>query len=191
MLVGNQPDKHGILLDHGAEPEPAWIQQTEDGVSTDPLQLLSLATKAESMRVVGDERAFAYFSTALDGSPHRTYRYALGRQWSSKEPPLVVCMLNPSTADERVVDPTVRKCLHFAARDGFGGLVVVNLSALRSTDPKLLSDWNQQKRDVWGPQNMAVLARICAMSERVVAAWGLPAWKFLHERIEMVPCSSG
>ena len=49
-------------------------------------------------------------------------------------------MLNPSTADETDDDPTIRRCIEFAKRDGYGGIHVVNLFAIRATDPKEL--WN-------------------------------------------------
>jgi len=43
-------------------------------------------------------------------------------------------MMNPSTADEFKLDPTVRKCLVWAILWGYGELVVTNLFAYRSTD---------------------------------------------------------
>lgn len=43
--------------------------------------------------------------------------------------------LNPSTADAVKNDPTIKRCIGFAKSWGFGGLVMVNLFAWRSTDP--------------------------------------------------------
>ncbi len=51
----------------------------------------------------------------------RTYRYALERRWSETAPAVFV-MLNPSTADAFADDPTIRRCLAFARREGCGGL---------------------------------------------------------------------
>jgi hypothetical protein len=71
-------------------------------------------------------------------SPCRTYRYRLTRRWGSG-PNARFIMLNPSTADENVDDPTIRRCIAFAKREGCGGLVVVNLFAFRATDPRELA----------------------------------------------------
>jgi hypothetical protein len=70
-------------------------------------------------------------------SPDETHRYMLSRVWGTA-PPLAVIGLNPSTATESVDDPTVRRCLRFARDWGHGGLVMLNLFSLRSTDPRVL-----------------------------------------------------
>ena len=66
------------------------------------------------------------------------YRYILTRTWDRSLPALVFCMLNPSTADATVDDPTIRKCIGFAQRLGYGGIIVVNLFAYRATKPREL-----------------------------------------------------
>ena len=66
------------------------------------------------------------------------YRYRLTRRWDDG-PTCGFIMLNPSTADADLNDPTIRRCIGFAKREGCGGLVVVNLFALRATDPKELA----------------------------------------------------
>jgi len=72
----------------------------------------------------------AYFS------PDRVYRYWLIRVWDDSLPVNCTCGVNPSTADEKVNDPTIRKDIGFSERQGFGGLLKVNVSAYRSTDPR-------------------------------------------------------
>lgn len=69
-------------------------------------------------------------------SDDRVYRYWLIRIWDHSLPVNCCCGVNPSTADEKANDPTVRKDIGFSERQGFGGLLKLNLSAFRSTDPK-------------------------------------------------------
>jgi hypothetical protein len=71
-------------------------------------------------------------------SPCRKYRYTLTRIWTDKKPFALFVCLNPSTADENKDDPTIRRCIRFAESWGYGGLVMCNLFAYRSTDPKAL-----------------------------------------------------
>jgi len=71
-------------------------------------------------------------------STDRVYRYALWRVWDAALPSFVVIGLNPSTADETENDPTIRRCIGFAKREGCGGLVMLNLFAVRATDPRVM-----------------------------------------------------
>ncbi len=77
-------------------------------------------------------------------------------------------MLNPSTADENVDDQTVRACMAFARRWGYGAIAVVNLFAYRATDPADLLEVD----DPVGPDNKAALDRHIAEASLIVAAWG-------------------
>ena len=72
-------------------------------------------------------------------SKDRKYRYRLWREWNKTKPAVLFVMLNPSTADELVLDSTVSRCLSFAKEWGYGRLEVANLFALRATDPKELN----------------------------------------------------
>ena len=67
------------------------------------------------------------------------YRYVLGRGWTSGLPTMVVIGINPSKADAEVPDPTLTRCVNFAADAGFGGLVMLNLFAWRAKDVRVLS----------------------------------------------------
>lgn len=95
------------------------------------------------------------------------YRYALWRRWS-EAPPVLFVMLNPSTADASQDDPTIRRCISFAQRWGHGGILVGNLFALRSPDPRQL----RTASDPIGPQNERWLRRLSQQSAVVVGAWG-------------------
>ena len=62
------------------------------------------------------------------------YRYRLDRRWADG-PTCGFIMLNPSTADAEVDDPTIRRCIGFAKREACGALIVVNIYPLRATKP--------------------------------------------------------
>lgn len=104
------------------------------------------------------------------------FRYHLWREWDDTIDRLPFIMLNPSTAGADEDDPTVRKCVGFAKRLGFGGIEVFNLFAYRATKPVDLRNNNYQV----GPDNdlimTAGLARM-RMHERgyVICAWGANA----------------
>jgi hypothetical protein len=104
-------------------------------------------------------------------SPDGRYRYDLTRRWADG-PFVLWIMLNPSTADASVDDPTIRRCISFSKREGCGGLAVVNLFAFRATNPAEL----RRVGDPMGPENAST---ILGWLERpdiavAVAAWG--AW---------------
>ena len=99
------------------------------------------------------------------------YRYRLGRDWGDG-PHDVWVMLNPSTADATADDPTIRRCVGFSRRWGAGGLTVVNLYALRATDPAELA----RHADPVGPDNdehvRDVVLEAYRDGGRIVCAWG-------------------
>jgi hypothetical protein len=100
-------------------------------------------------------------------SPCGLYRYTLRRAWGVA-PPVLFVMLNPSTATAEQDDPTIRRCIGFARQWGAGGLLVANLYALRSTDPRGLS----AVPDPVGPDNDSWIQRLAGTSLRVIVAWG-------------------
>lgn len=82
-------------------------------------------------------------------------------------------MLNPSTADESTLDPTIRRCMDFSRRWGFRELRVVNLVPLRSTDPKKAVAYYRQPP--FGPDyfsNPCYWQNACEECDAVVMAWG-------------------
>lgn len=66
------------------------------------------------------------------------YRLTLLRVWDAGAHLLVVCMLNPSTADAELDDPTILALIHFATLWGYGGILVVNLNAFRASKPEVM-----------------------------------------------------
>ncbi len=100
-------------------------------------------------------------------SPCGRYRYHLRRQWGEGLSVLFI-MLNPSTADATVDDPTIRRCIGFATSWGCGALEVVNLFGLRATDPKQLFT----AADPVGPDNDRWIEQAALRHEIIVAGWG-------------------
>jgi len=101
-------------------------------------------------------------------SPCRLYRYRLTRRWGDG-PTCAFIMLNPSTADEFQDDPTIRRCIGFARREGCGGLVIGNIFAFRAADPADM----KAAPDPVGPENDRHLIQIMVETDGpAVAAWG-------------------
>lgn len=108
-------------------------------------------------------------------SPCRTYRYWLLRQWNAENGKVNFIMLNPSTADAEQDDPTIRRCMRFASDWGYGGILVTNLFAFRSSSPKELKI---QVYPEGGAENQECLLKGARESSLVVAAWGAHgAWR--------------
>ena len=103
-------------------------------------------------------------------SPCRGWRYALWRRWDPRLPAVAFLGLNPSTADEQEDDPTIRRCIGFAKRWGCGSLVMLNLYAWRSTDPRTL--WTMSASEAIGPENDTQILAFAGQARSVVAAWG-------------------
>lgn len=121
-------------------------------------------------------------------SPCGRYRWTLTRSWD-KRPSLVVVMFNPSTADAREDDPTIRLLCHIASHHGYGAIEVVNGIPLRSPTPtgavamtlwEDARDWDSRDRL---QDNVATIRKAVAnpAAGGVLLAWGAlaarcPAW---------------
>ena len=104
-----------------------------------------------------------------------TYRYTLWRVWDDSLPYVNFIGLNPSTADATLDDPTLRRCMDFARRWGFGGSCTTNLFAYRATQPKAL----KTASDPVGPANNRWIRKISSTAGLVLVAWGNHG-SFLH-----------
>ncbi len=110
-----------------------------------------------------------------------SYRYTLERSWGDGSRVLFV-MLNPSTADAKVDDATIRRCTDYAKQWGYGGLLVGNLFALRSTDPQPIG---RDPQAAVGPRNNLYLRKMSRRAGSTIVAWGGGGGKF-PERIRDV-----
>ncbi len=102
-----------------------------------------------------------------------TYRYILSRNIAAtSNRVLLVCMLNPSTADKETNDPTILRVIRFAENGGYGRLLVLNLLAIRATKPADI--WLHQ--DPFGEENWQTwdntLKELDPKQDSISVAWG-------------------
>lgn len=99
------------------------------------------------------------------------YRYSLTRRWGAGKL-LAFIMLNPSKADAKINDPTIKRCMAFARRLGYAGIIVMNLYGWRTKDPDELA----KVGDPSGAENfvyLTALAKLCVSFDvPIVCAWG-------------------
>ena len=98
----------------------------------------------------------------------RKYRYGLSRTWNGKKKTILFIGLNPSTANEKIDDPTIRRCINYAQNWGYGSLLMVNLFAYRATMP---SELKNVKNPI-GNDNDLHIIELSKKADIVVAAWG-------------------
>lgn len=101
------------------------------------------------------------------------YRYMLTRpgDLTATRAPAVFCMLNASTADASLNDPTSTRCGGFARLWGCDGFIIINAYGLRSTDPDNL--WSHV--DPVGPDNDMWLSTVAHEYKEIICAWGANA----------------
>lgn len=103
------------------------------------------------------------------------YRYRLGRRWEIPKGAtggsIGFVMLNPSTADETLDDPTIRRLRGFSTAWGYNAFTVCNVYALRATDPKVL----RSHPDPVGFENHLYLRQLAHSKATIVVAWGAHA----------------
>jgi len=101
---------------------------------------------------------------SLDG--HK--RYSLSRIWENKLPKVLFIMLNPSIANSKKNDPTIRKIISYSKSWGFGGVYVGNIYSNISPYPKdiRLIKFHREKKNIESIKKMEEIA------ELTVFAWG-------------------
>ena len=101
--------------------------------------------------------------------------------WDGDKPLVMIIGLNPSTADEKVNDPTITRCISFARSWGYGGVCVTNLFGFRATAPTELKAYH----DPIGKENDAWVHEMAKEAAIKVAAWGNHG-KFLNRSVEFL-----
>ncbi|MBQ8224607.1 MAG: DUF1643 domain-containing protein [Bacteroides sp.] len=102
-----------------------------------------------------------YESITMQGDAD-TVRYLLEKRG---ERMLYVFGINPSTANENKADPTMRKVMGFAERNGFDGFVMMNLYPQRSTNPNGL---HKERNEQLHQQNLITIAKTFTGTEAPV-----------------------
>lgn len=98
------------------------------------------------------------------------YRYRLWRPGDPSKPRIVWIMLNPSKADAKKDDPTIKRVRSFSTAWGFGRIDVVNLFGYRATEPAEL----RTVQDPIGTMNDTHLIRAVEGADLILLAWGNP-----------------
>jgi len=112
------------------------------------------------------------------------YRYELHREWDKKKGKVLFIMLNPSTACGVTDDLTTRRCVNFAKKWGYGGIMIGNIYPFRAKRPKDLRKWtnNCGKKEYKALfENMDCVRDMAVDAEIIVCAWGcnypgIPKW---------------
>ena len=91
----------------------------------------------------------------------RQYRYALWRTWDKSKKIVMFIGLNPSTADEVDDDRTIKRCISYAKQWGYGGIIMANLFAYRTSSPNVMMD----SHDPIGKENDAWLVKLAEVTD--------------------------
>ena len=111
------------------------------------------------------------------------HRYCLTRTWDEDKGKVLFIMLNPSTADAEKDDATTTRCINYAKRWGYGGIMIGNIYSYRTKRPKILKKW--LKRRTMTPNyhyiNINYVKRMAGEADLVICAWGsnhkgIPEW---------------
>ena len=110
------------------------------------------------------------------------YRYQLQEIWDPSKPLVLWLLMNPSVACMDHSDPTLRKTGKFARSWGYGGQLIGNVHAYRSTDKDRLLEVS----DPIGPKNDPAILEMAAKAEKVVLAFGQPPKALRNRGRELV-----
>lgn len=113
------------------------------------------------------------------------YRYHLSRSWDTTLPRMGIIMLNPSTADADVDDPTIRRVIGFASTYGYGRVDVCNLFPLRCSEPEGLLDPPEPLHHTLNETHLAIRIMLLHV-DKVVFAWGNKRFATLRDRANQI-----
>ena len=109
------------------------------------------------------------------------YRYELHRTWDKDKGKVLFIMLNPSTADIHNNDLTTIRCMNFAKKWGYGGIMIGNIYPFRAKRPKDLRKWLKDG-GTYQFFNRDAVHQLAEQADLIVCAWGcnykegIPDW---------------
>lgn len=104
------------------------------------------------------------------------YRYSLHRMWDFNKESILWFLLNPSTANESVFDPTLIRCQNYSKKWGYGGFRVINVFSLRSPDFNYVKNYSG---DIVGVQNDKLIRKECELASKIIVGWGNNVWRYI------------
>ena len=110
------------------------------------------------------------------------YRYKLTRTWDEDKGRVLFIMLNPSTANHIANDLTTIRCINFAEKWGYGGIMIGNIYPFRAKRPKDLRKWLDISMNPMAlNENMRHVREMAKQTDLIVCAWGcnfpyMPNW---------------
>ena len=94
-------------------------------------------------------------------------RYSLKREWDKSKNKILYIMLNPSFADDKDDDPTIRRLINFTKKFNSGGFLVGNIFTTITPNPKELD-----KSKGMSDKNFEELIKLINKVDQIVYAWG-------------------
>jgi hypothetical protein len=94
-------------------------------------------------------------------------RYSLNREWDESKNKILYIMLNPSLADDKNDDPTIRRLINFTKKFNSGGFLVGNIFTTITPNPKELD-----KSKGMSDKNFEELIKLINKVDQIVYAWG-------------------
>ena len=94
-------------------------------------------------------------------------RYSLNREWDKSKNKILYIMLNPSLADDKDDDPTIRRLINFTKKFNYGGFLVGNIFTTITPNPKELD-----KSKGMSDKNFEELIKLINKVDQIVYAWG-------------------
>jgi len=94
-------------------------------------------------------------------------RYSLKREWDKSKNKILYIMLNPSLADDKNDDPTIRRLVSFTKKYNYGGFLVGNIFTTITPNPKEID-----KSKGISDKNFEKLLKLINKVDQIVYAWG-------------------